>query len=123
MALLTAEALYRILTRAPRRRDLIQDGIRLVYDGNTMDLSSADLPDTVLASVTTRQPVLGAWEVTAYCATLDTIRSWLRSLDDREVLVDVCPFWGGPTTQIVFAIQGFDPAAFPVIDCPTAPTR
>ncbi|MFD7205749.1 hypothetical protein [Streptomyces sp. NPDC059893] len=46
MAQLKIRDLYRLLSQGPRRRDLEQDGIRLVYDGTVVLLSTADRPDT-----------------------------------------------------------------------------
>lgn len=51
MAQLKIRDLYNLLSQAPRRRDLEQDGIRLVYDGTAVNLSTADAPDTVIARV------------------------------------------------------------------------
>ncbi|MFD3590013.1 hypothetical protein [Streptomyces sp. NPDC058683] len=42
MAQLRIRDLCGLLGRAPRRSDLAQDGIRLVYDGQTVHLSTAD---------------------------------------------------------------------------------
>lgn len=41
MAQLTIRDLYDLLSQAPRRRDLEQDGIRLVYDGKAVHGSSS----------------------------------------------------------------------------------
>lgn len=70
MAQLTIRDLYDLLSQAPRRRDLEQDGIRLVYDGSAVRLSTADHPDTVIARASTCGYVTGTWDVTAYSASL-----------------------------------------------------
>ncbi|QIZ00496.1 hypothetical protein HEP87_50280 [Streptomyces sp. S1D4-11] len=41
MAQLKIRDLHELLRRAPRRRDLEQDGIRLVYDGTVLHMSTA----------------------------------------------------------------------------------
>ncbi|MGX1266821.1 hypothetical protein RKD18_000015 [Streptomyces phaeoluteigriseus] len=53
MAQLKIRDLYDLLRQAPRRRDIEQDGIRLVYDGTALDMSTADAPDTVIARAPT----------------------------------------------------------------------
>ncbi|MFD8766688.1 hypothetical protein [Streptomyces mirabilis] len=92
MAQLTIWDLYDLLSQAPRRRDLEQDGIRLVYDGRAVHLSTAEHPDTVIAAARTCGFVTGSWDVTAYQASVATVMAWMRMLD-RKDLIDVSPFW------------------------------
>ncbi|MFF7890268.1 hypothetical protein ACH40F_56850 [Streptomyces sp. NPDC020794] len=92
MAQLTIRDLYDLLSRASRRRDLEQDGIRLVYDGTAIHLSTADQPDTVIATARTCGFVTGSWDVTAYQASVATVMAWMRMLDSED-LIDVSPFW------------------------------
>ncbi|WP_328492493.1 hypothetical protein OHS59_06855 [Streptomyces sp. NBC_00414] len=53
MVQLKIRDLNELLRQAPRRRDLEQDGIRLVYDGTALGMSTADAPDTVIAHADT----------------------------------------------------------------------
>ncbi|MFF7601239.1 hypothetical protein [Streptomyces mirabilis] len=53
MAQLKIRDLHELLRQAPRRRDLEQDGIRLVYDGTALHMSTAAAPDTVIARADT----------------------------------------------------------------------
>ncbi|MGW8688013.1 hypothetical protein ACWGNN_44795 [Streptomyces sp. NPDC055817] len=119
MAQLKIRDMYRLLSRAPRRRDLEQDGIRLVYDGTAVYLSTADHPDTVVAQASTCGVVTGSWEVIAYTASMDTVKAWLRMLDGED-LIDMAPFWAIAPVMITFATGG-QVGAWPVIACPTAP--
>ncbi|MET7927027.1 hypothetical protein ABZT43_24105 [Streptomyces sp. NPDC005349] len=119
MPQLTIRDLYQLLSQAPRRRDLEQDGIRLVYDGAAVHLSTADHPDTVIARASTRGFVTGSWDVTAHSASLDTVKAWLRMLDD-DGLVDVAPFWASPPVMLAVAAGG-QVGTWPVVACPTAP--
>ncbi|MFF4733302.1 hypothetical protein ACFY3M_50520 [Streptomyces mirabilis] len=119
MAQLTIRDLYELLSRAPRRRDLEQDGIRLVYDGKAVHLSTADHPDTVIARAITCGFVTGSWEVTAYTASLASVMAWMRMLDG-ENLIDLAPFWASAPVVLAFATGG-QVGAWPVIACPTAP--
>ncbi|MEV6534929.1 hypothetical protein AB0M86_36015 [Streptomyces sp. NPDC051639] len=105
MAQLVIQDFYGLLGRAPRRRDLLQDGIRLVYDGSTLALSTADTPDTVIATAATCGYTTAAWEVTAYSASLDTVRAWMRTLDGGD-LIDVTPVWARAPAMIAFATGG-----------------
>ncbi|MFF4466498.1 hypothetical protein ACFY13_44480 [Streptomyces mirabilis] len=102
MAQLTIRDLYDLLSRAPRRRDLEQDGIRLVYDGTTVHLSTADRPDTVIARADTCGFVTGSWEVTAYTASLASVMAWMRMLDGED-LIDVAPFWASAPVVLALA--------------------
>lgn len=69
MAQLKIRDLYDLLRQAPRRRDLEEDGIRLVYDGTAPHMSMADAPDTVIARASTCGFTAEPWEVTAYRAS------------------------------------------------------
>ncbi|MGW4784908.1 hypothetical protein [Streptomyces sp. NPDC004230] len=119
MAQLKIRDLYALLSQAPRRRDLAQDGIRLVYDGAAIQLSTADAPGTVIARASTCGFVTGPWDATAYTASLATMMAWMRMLDSED-LIDVCPFWANAPVVLAFATGG-QVGAFPVIACPTAP--
>ncbi|MGW2613032.1 hypothetical protein ACWC4A_53640 [Streptomyces mirabilis] len=120
MAQLTIRDLYDLLSQAPRRRDLEQDGIRLVYDGKAIHLSTADQPDTVIAAARTCGFVTGSWDVTAYRASVVTVMAWLRMLDSED-LIDVSPFWASAPVLIALTPAGGQTGAFPVIACPSAP--
>ncbi|WP_329359973.1 hypothetical protein [Streptomyces sp. NBC_01483] len=119
MAQMRIGDLYGLLSRAPRRRDLEQDGIRLVYDGTAVHLSTADDPGAVIAWASTCGFVTGPWEVTAYSASLASVRAWMRMLD-REDLIDLTPVWASTPVVLAFATGG-QVGAWPVIACPTAP--
>lgn len=119
MAQLTIRDLYDLLSQAPRRRDLQQDGIRLVYDGEAVHLSTADDPDTVIATSRISGFATGSWDVTAYSASLDTVKAWMRMLDGED-LIDVGPFWASAPAVLAFATGG-QVGAWPLIACPTAP--
>ncbi|MEV4449693.1 hypothetical protein [Streptomyces mirabilis] len=119
MAQLTIRDLYDLLSQAPRRRDLEQDGIRLVYDGTAIHLSTADQPDRVIARASTCGFVTGSWDVTAYTASLASVMAWMRMLDG-ENLIDLTPFWASAPIVLAFATGG-QVGAWPVIACPTAP--
>ncbi|MFD8725622.1 hypothetical protein ACFV2H_48725 [Streptomyces sp. NPDC059629] len=118
MAQLKIRDLYGLLRRAPMRRDLAQDGIRLVYDGQTFHLSTADEPDTVLATAPVTGFTTGPWEVTAYSASLASVTAWMRMLDGED-LIDVCPFWASEAV-LAFATGG-QVETWPLLACPTAP--
>ncbi|WP_329583453.1 hypothetical protein [Streptomyces sp. NBC_01361] len=90
-----------------------------MYDGEAVHLSTADHPDTVIARAGTCGFVTGSWEVTAYTASLDTVKAWMRMLDGED-LVDVAPFWASAPVVLAFATGG-QSGAWPVIACPTAP--
>ncbi|MFJ9590534.1 hypothetical protein [Streptomyces acidicola] len=122
MAQLKIRDLYELLRQAPRRRDLEQDGIRLVYDGTAVDMSTADAPDTVIARADTCGFTTEPWEVTAYRTGITSTEVWLRILisDHGDHLIDVCPFWASAPAAITSTAGGHT-AAYPVIACPTAP--
>ncbi|MET8412563.1 hypothetical protein ABZV34_31505 [Streptomyces sp. NPDC005195] len=73
----------------------------------------------MIATAATRGYTTAAWEVTAYSASLDTVRAWMRTLDGGD-LIDVTPVWARAPAMIAFATGG-QTVAFPVIACPTAP--
>lgn len=121
MAQLKIRDLYELLRQAPRRRDLEQDGIRLVYDGTALYMSTAEEPDTVIAHADTCGFTTEPWEVTAYRASITSTEVWLRiNSEYGDHLIDVCPFWAQRPAAITFTAGGHT-AAFPVIACPTAP--
>lgn len=121
MAQLKIRDLYELLRQAPRRRDLEKDGIRLVYDGTALYMSTAEDPDTVIARADTCGFTTEPWEVTAYRASITSTEVWLRiNSEYGEHLIDVCPFWAQRPAAITFTAGGHT-AAFPVIACPTAP--
>ncbi|MER5908550.1 hypothetical protein ABT150_52730 [Streptomyces mirabilis] len=121
MAQMRIRDLYSLLSQAPRRRDLEQDGIRLVYDGTAVHMSTADHPDAVIARATTCGFVTGPWEVTAYTASLASVRAWMRMrMLDGEDLIDLTPVWASAPVVLAFAAGG-QVGAWPVIACPTAP--
>ncbi|MFG2732687.1 hypothetical protein [Streptomyces canus] len=95
MAQLKIRDLHGLLRQAPRRRDLAQDGIRLVYDGAALHLSTADAPDTVIARADTCGFTTEPWDVTAYRAGITSTQVWLRILTSEhgDYLIDVAPFW------------------------------
>ncbi|MDX3130670.1 hypothetical protein PV367_12915 [Streptomyces europaeiscabiei] len=122
MAQLKIRDLHDLLRQAPRRGDLEQDGIRLVYDGTALHMSTTDAPDTVIARASTCGFTTEPWEVTAYRASITGTEVWLRinsEYDDH--LIDVAPFWAQRPAAITFTAGGHT-AAFPVIACPTAPS-
>jgi hypothetical protein len=63
--------------------------------------------------------VTGSWDVTAYLASLDTVKAWMRMLEGDD-LIEVAPFWASAPVLIAFT-TGSQTGAFPVIACPTAP--
>ncbi|MCX4564637.1 hypothetical protein OHA02_52115 [Streptomyces phaeochromogenes] len=122
MAQLKIRDLHDLLRQAPRRRDLAQDGIRLVYDGSALHMSTADAPDTVIARADTCGFTTEPWDVTAYRASITSTEVWLRILTSEhgEHLIDVAPFWAQRPAAITFTAGGHT-AAFPALACPTAP--
>ncbi|MGP4091778.1 hypothetical protein [Streptomyces sp. KR55] len=122
MAQLKIGDLYELLRQAPGRRDLEQDGIRLVYDGTVLHMSTADAPDSVIDRADTCGFTTEPWEVTAYRASITSTEVWLRILNSEhgDHLIDVSPFWASAPAAITFTAGGHT-AAFPVIACPTAP--
>ncbi|MEU5524922.1 hypothetical protein ABZ759_30820 [Streptomyces sp. NPDC047860] len=64
MAQLKIRDLHDLLRQAQRRRDLEQDGIRLVYDGTALHMSTADAPDTAIARANTCGFTTEPWDVT-----------------------------------------------------------
>lgn len=122
MAQLKIRDLYDLLSQAPRRRDLAQDGIRLVYDGSALHMSTADAPDTVIARADTCGFTTEPWDVTAYRASITSTEVWLRiNREYGDHLIDVSPFWASAPAAIMFTAGGHT-AAFPVVACPTAPS-
>jgi hypothetical protein len=95
MAQLKIRDLHELLRQAPRQRDLEQDGIRLVYDGTALHMSTADAPDTVIARAETCGFTTEPWDVTAYRASITSTEVWLRILNSEhgDHLIDVAPFW------------------------------
>ncbi|MFF7764229.1 hypothetical protein [Streptomyces griseorubiginosus] len=118
MAQVTIADLLRVIATVPGWRERGSNGVRLVYDGRCLALSTIDRPDDVLVRVDTRGYTTAAWELTMYATSLPGVRFWLSSLD-REQLVEVSPFWAGAPVLVVFTTGGGQ-MAFPVIDCPTA---
>ncbi|MFE0420413.1 hypothetical protein [Streptomyces tendae] len=53
MAQLKIRDLHDLLRQPPPRRDLEQDGTRLVHDGTSLHMSTADAPDTAIARADT----------------------------------------------------------------------
>ncbi|MDW4910443.1 hypothetical protein RB628_35230 [Streptomyces sp. ADMS] len=92
-----------------------------MYDGTAVHLSTADHPDTAIATASTCGYATGGWEVTAYSASLDAVKVWMRMLDG-DGLIDVAPCWASAPVVIAFATGG-QIGAFLVIACPTAPDR
>ncbi|MFE2423385.1 hypothetical protein [Streptomyces hokutonensis] len=122
MAQLKIRDLYGLLRQAPRRQDLQQHGIRLVYDGTALYLSTAAHPDTVIARASTCGFTTGPREATAYGASITSVEVWLRiNPEYGDHLIDVSPFWPTRPAMIAFTAGGGHTAAFPVIACPTAP--
>jgi hypothetical protein len=116
MAQLAVEDLSRILADVA---GLKLEGVRLVYDGAWLSVSSPDRPHAVLSQAECHGPATGPWELTAYRACLPAVRAWLRLLEVDQ-RIDVSPFWGGPEVLVVFtAGQAYQ--AFPVLECPSAP--
>jgi hypothetical protein len=95
VAQLKIRDLHELLRQAPRRRDLEQDGIRLIYDGTALHMSTAAAPDTVIARADTCGFTTEPWDVTAYRASITTTEVWLRILvsEHGDHLIDVSPFW------------------------------
>lgn len=122
MAQLAARDLYELLHAGPAWRDRVKDGVRLVYNGTTITLATADAPDTVIAQETSTGRPIGPWELTAHSASIQTMCAWLRSVDPG-MQVGISPFWGpGGPVQVVFT-SAAGQMCFPVIDCPSAPVR
>jgi hypothetical protein len=119
MAQVTIADLLRVIAAVPEWRERGSNGVRLVYDGSCLVLSTFDRPDEVLARADTRGHATEAWELTMYATSLPGVRIWLSSLDGQQ-LVDVSPFWAGTPVLVVFTTTGGH-MAFPVIDCPSAP--
>lgn len=122
MAQLRIRDLHELLRQAPRCRDLEEDGIRFVYDGTALAMSTADAPDTVIARAGTCGFATGPWELTAYRASITSTEVWLRILitEHGDDLIDVSPFWARRPAEITFTAGGHT-AAFPLIACPSAP--
>jgi hypothetical protein len=122
VAQLKIRDLHERMRQAPRRRDLEQDGIRLVYDGTVLHMSTAAAPDTVIARADTCGFTTEPWDVTAYRASITSTEVWLRILvsEHGDHLIDVSPFWASAPAAITFTAGGHT-AAFPTIACPTAP--
>jgi hypothetical protein len=118
MAQVTIADLLRVIAAVPGWRERGSNGVRLVYDGSSLALSTIDRPDDVLARAETRGHATRAWELTMYATSLPGVRIWLTSLDGDQ-LVDVSPFWAGTPILVVFTANGGQ-MAFPIIDCPTA---
>ncbi|GGJ69978.1 hypothetical protein GCM10010121_095780 [Streptomyces brasiliensis] len=121
MAQVAIADLLRVIAAVPGWRERGSNGVRLVYDGSRLVLSTADRPDEVLARASTRGHATEAWELTMYATSLPGVRVWLSSLDGEQ-LVDVSPFWAGTPALVVFTASGGH-MTFPVIDCPSAPAR
>ncbi|WP_406378569.1 hypothetical protein [Streptomyces sp. NBC_01618] len=100
MAQITRTDLYRLLDSAPRRRADAPDGIRMLYDGAAMAVSTVGGPADAVTSAGTRHAT-AAWELMAHSASLSTVRAWLR-LMEGDPLIDVSPFWGGDPVCVVF---------------------
>lgn len=116
MALLTVRELYDLLKQVPRGCG----GVRMVYDGEDLTLTDMTHHDTVLAK-TWAPGVPGAtWDLTAFSASLDTVRAWLRSQEDDEQGVGISPYWYQGDHRVVFTGCGTQ-LAFPVIALPSAP--
>ncbi|MFF7887735.1 hypothetical protein ACH40F_40645 [Streptomyces sp. NPDC020794] len=122
MAQLKIRDMHDLLRQAPRRRDLEQDGIRLVYDGTVLHMSTAAALDTVIARADTCGFTTEPWDVAAYRASITSTEVWLRILvsEHGDHLIDVSPFWASAPAAITFTAGGHT-AAFPTIACPTAP--
>ena len=120
MAQVTITDLLRVIAAVPGWRERGSNGVRLVYDRSCLKLSTIDRPDEILARARTSGHTTAAWELTMYATSLPGVRVWLSSLDG-EHLVDVSPFWADTPTLVVFTTIGGQ-TAFPVIDCPTAPS-
>lgn len=121
MAQVTIADLVRMIAAVPGWRERGSDGVRLVHDGAHVALSTADQPDRVLAQADTCGYPIEAWELTMHAISLPGVRIWLSSLDEDQV-VDVAPFWAGDPVLVVFTTHGGQ-MAFPVIDCPSAPSK
>ncbi|MDX3694895.1 hypothetical protein PV726_32080 [Streptomyces europaeiscabiei] len=115
MVQLAVEDLSRILADAAGDK---HEGVRLVYDGASLCVSSPDRPHAVLSQAECRGPATGPWELTAYRASLPAVRAWLQLLEVDE-RIDVSPLWGGPEVLVVFT-AGQSYQAFPVLECPSA---
>jgi hypothetical protein len=116
MAQLSVRDLYRILSEARGR-----EGVRFVYDGAAVSISTASSPDAVIARAETCGHPTASWDLTAYGASVDSVRALMRMLDDDQI-VDVSPFWRDTTVLVVFTTSDWS-APFPVIECPSAPNR
>lgn len=116
MALLTVRELCDLLERIPRGCG----GIRMVYDGEDLTLTDMTHHDIVLAKGWAPGVPGATWELTAYSASLDTVRAWLCHQENEEQKVGIGPFWGGGDHRVVFTGCGTQ-LAFPVIDLPSAP--
>lgn len=116
MALLTVRELCDLLERIPRECQ----GVRMVYDGENLTLTDMTRHDLVAAKVRAPGVPEATWELTAYPASLATVRGWLRLQRDDEQSVGISPYWYRGDHRVVFTGCGTQ-LAFPVIDLPSAP--
>lgn len=118
MAVLTVRELYDLLNQVRQE----QPGVRMIYDGRNLTLTHVDRHDDVLAHAPVDGVREAVWDLTAYSASLDTVRAWLRMhmQKDGAQKVGISPFWYGGDHRVVFTGCG-QQLAFPVIDLPTAP--
>lgn len=119
MAVLTVRELRSLLEPIPRG---LPAGLRMVYDGVHLTLTDPTHPDTPLVRAEVDGIKAATWDLTAFSASLDTVRAWLRMQDDDTQLVSLSPFWGGGDHRVVFTGCGTQ-LTFPVIDLPSAPQR
>jgi hypothetical protein len=116
MAVLTVRELRDLLEPIPRGLQ----GVRMVYDGIHLTLTDTAQPDRPLVRTEVDGIKQATWDLTAFSASLDTVRAWLRMQEDDTQQVGISPFWGGGEHRVVFTGCGGQ-LAFPVIDLPSAP--
>lgn len=117
MAILTVRELYDLLDELPRGRD----GVRMVYDGESLTLTDMTRHGAVLAEMRVGGVPEATWDLTAFSASLATVRAWLRMQQDDRQKVGISPYWYKGDHRVVFTGCG-QQLAFPVIDLPTAPS-
>ncbi|MFE0472552.1 hypothetical protein ACFW2V_13150 [Streptomyces sp. NPDC058947] len=119
MAVLTVRELRDLLESISRD---LPAGLRMVYDGVHLTLTDPAHPHTPLVRAEVDGIKAAVWDLTAFSASLDTVRAWLRMQQDDTQRVGISPFWGGGDHRVVFTGCGAQ-LAFPVIDLPSAPQR
>lgn len=117
MTNLAVRNLIELLDALPRRCE----GARLLCDGVSLELWAHPDPGSRAASTEVCGPFLGTWDMTAYRASVQTIRAWLR-MCDADAVVDISPFWFDRSNPQIVITGGGQQFAFPLIACPSMPS-